>query len=165
MVRTLNAPDDDSGGDSDIRGEGRRIAIVAARFTKDLSQMMVDRAVATLESRGVATDDITLAWVPGSFELPLICDEFAGGGEYDGVIALGCVIRGETTHYDYVCQAATDGVLQTGLRHSIPVLFGVLTTENQAQAVARADGSKGDKGADCATAVLQMIALLDAARE
>lgn len=147
------------------RGKGRRIAIVATRFTEDISQMMVDRAVATLESHGVASDDITLAWAPGSFELPLVCDEFAGSGEYDGVIAFGCVIRGETTHYDYVCKAAVDGIVQTNLRHNIPVLFGVLTTEDRAQALARADGTKGDKGADCATAVLDMIGVIDAIRE
>ena len=92
--------------DPPVRGAGRRIAIVAASFTADVSQMMVDRAIASLESHGVASDDITLTWVPGSFELPLACDAYARRADCDGVIALGCVIRGETTHYDYVCAAA-----------------------------------------------------------
>jgi 6,7-dimethyl-8-ribityllumazine synthase len=147
------------------RGAGRRIAIVAARFTADVTQMMVDRAVTTLESHGVASDDITLTWVPGSFELPLVCDGYAQRTDCDGVIALGCVIRGETTHYDYVCEAATEGILQSNLAHRCPVIFGVLTTEDRAQAFARADGTRGDKGADCATAVLEMIAILEALRE
>lgn len=148
-----------------ILGAGRRIAIVASSFTMDLSQMMVDHTVATLAAHGVASDDITLTWVPGSFELPLACDTYARRSDCDGVIALGCVIRGETTHYDYVCNAAADGVLRTNLAHRCPVIFGVLTTEDRAQAIARADGSKGNKGADCATAVLQMIGILEALRE
>ncbi len=148
-----------------IRGAGRRIAIVAARFTADVVQMMVDRTVGTLESHGVASDDISLTWVPGSYELPLVCGSYAQRADCDGVIALGCVIRGETTHYDFVCKAVTDGILQTNLEHRCPVIFGVLTTENRDQAFARADGSKGDKGADCATAVLEMIGILEALRE
>ena len=148
-----------------IRGAGRRIAIVAASFTADISRMMVDRAIATLESHGVANADITLTWVPGSFELPLACDAYARREDCDAVIALGCVIRGETTHYDYVCEAATNGILQTNLAHRCPVIFGVLTTEDREQAVARADGTKGDKGADCATSALQMIGILEALRE
>ena len=156
MVTELNPP---------IRGAGRRIAIVAARFTADVVEMMVDHTVATLESHGVASDDITLTWVPGSYELPLVCDGYARRADCDGVIALGCVIRGETTHYDYVCEAATEGILRTNLQHHCPVIFGVLTTDNRAQALARADGSKGDKGTDCATAALQMIDILEALHE
>ena len=145
-------------------GKGRRIAIVAARFTQDVTQILVDDAVRGLRAQGVDEKDITIAWVPGSFELPLTCEEFARSGSVDGVIALGCVIRGETTHYDYVCDGATRGILETGMRHRIPVIFGVLTTEDRAQALARADGSKCHKGTECAEAVLTMIGTIEAIR-
>jgi 6,7-dimethyl-8-ribityllumazine synthase len=146
------------------RGIGRRIAIAVARFTAEQSERMLDDAVAALIAEGVDDRDITVAWVPGSFELPLACEAFAQSGRHDGVIALGCVIRGETSHYDYVCEAAARGVLATGLKHGRPVIFGVLTTENRAQAEARIDGTKGHKGRECASAVLEMLATLAAIR-
>jgi 6,7-dimethyl-8-ribityllumazine synthase len=146
----------------DRRGDHRRIAIAVARFTEDISTRLLDSTVKTLREHGVADDDITVAWVPGSFELPLVCDTFAHSGDFDGVIALGCVIRGETSHYDQVCDAAARGALDTGLRHGLPVIFGVLTTENRDQALARSGGAKGDKGRDCALAVLEMVGTLEA---
>jgi 6,7-dimethyl-8-ribityllumazine synthase len=145
-------------------GKGRRIAIVAARFTQAITQILLDDAVLALRTQGVDENDITIAWVPGSFELPLTCEIFASSGSVDGVIALGCVIRGETSHYDYVCESAAKGILETGLRHRIPVIFGVLTTEDRAQALARADGTKSSKGAECADAVLTMIGTVEAIR-
>lgn len=147
-----------------LDGSGRRIAIVAARFTREISDQLVARAVEQLKKQGVADADITLAWVPGAFELPLICAEFASSGRFDGVLGFGCVIRGETSHYDYVCSGATDGILRANLDERVPVLFGVLTTENRAQAQARADGTKEDKGAECAAGVLEMIGLVAAIR-
>lgn len=143
-------------------GQGRRIGLVVARFTQEISQRLLDSTVRTLVENGVADGDITVAWVPGSFELPLACDSYARTEDYDAIIALGCVIRGETSHYDYVCESAARGVLGTGLRYQIPVVFGVLTTENRDQAEARAGGDHGDKGKECALAALEMIGVIDA---
>ena len=138
------------------------IAIVAARFTKDICDILVADAISTLKERGLGDDDITVAWVPGAFELPLICDTFAFQGVCDGIIAFGCVIRGETTHYDYVCEGATRGILGASLDHGIPIILGVLTTENREQAMARADGTKCRKGVECAEAVLSMLGTMKA---
>ncbi|MCA8954664.1 MAG: 6,7-dimethyl-8-ribityllumazine synthase [Planctomycetes bacterium] len=155
MVQTLDVP---------LDGSGRRIAIAASRFTESITRRLLDGAVRTLEELGVAGDDIVVGWVPGAFELPLLCDAFARTADYDGVLALGCVIRGETSHYDYVCLGATRGVLDTSLRYGIPVVFGVLTTEDREQAMARSGGAKGDKGAECARAVLEMAGALSVLR-
>lgn len=144
-----------------LDGKGRRVAIAAAGFTRSLSQAMLEDAVETLIKHGVADQDITTTWVPGSFELPLVAEAFAETGRYDGVICLGVVIRGETSHYDYVCEGASEGILKTSLAHALPVMFGVLTTEDQAQAEARIHGAKGRKGAECATGLLELLSVLD----
>ena len=146
-------------------GEGRRVGVAVARFTQDISQRLLDSTLATLMENGVADDDITVTWVPGSFELPLACETLAATRSYHAIIALGCVIRGETSHYDYVCEQAARGALDTGLRHQVPVIFGVLTTENRAQAEARAGGDHGDKGRDCALAALEMVGVIEAIRD
>ncbi|MEE2887434.1 MAG: 6,7-dimethyl-8-ribityllumazine synthase [Planctomycetota bacterium] len=143
-------------------GSGRRIGVVVSRFTEEISQRLLDSTVATLVENGVADADITVVWVPGSFELPLVCDTYAESRAYDAIITLGCVIRGETSHFDYVCENAARGILDAGLRHQIPVIFGVLTTENRSQAEARAGGDHGDKGRECALAALEMIGVIDA---
>lgn len=146
----------------DRSGSGRRIGVVVSRFTEEISQRLLGSTIATLTENGVIDTDITVAWVPGSFELPLICDTFAKSQAYDAIIALGCVIRGETSHYDYVCENAARGVLDTSLRYQVPVIFGLLTTENRSQAEARAGGDHGDRGRDCALAALEMIGVIDA---
>jgi len=143
-------------------GSGRRIGVVVSRFTEEISQRLLDSTIATLVENGVADADITVVWVPGSFELPLVCDAYAESRSYDAIITLGCVIRGETSHFDYVCENAARGILDAGLRHQIPVIFGVLTTENRGQAEARAGGDHGDKGRECALAALEMIGVIDA---
>ena len=141
-----------------------RIAIVAGEFNHFIVQQLVDGALDALGRNGVSESDITLAWVPGAFELPLIADEMASRGKYDAVIALGAVIRGGTPHFDYVAGECSRGIAQAGLEHGLPVIFGVLTTDDVDQALERAGSGAGNKGFDTAVAALQMIALLDRVR-
>ena len=108
----------------------------------------------------VAADDIEVAWVPGAFEIPLIAQKMAASGKYDAVISLGAVIRGATSHYDYVCNEVSKGVATVGLNSGIPVLFGVVTTENIEQAIERAGTKAGNKGYDCALSALEMVNLI-----
>lgn len=137
-----------------------RFAIVAGRFNKDIVDRLVAGALNTLKHYGVADDAVDLAWVPGSFELPLIAQRLAGSKKYCAVICLGAVIKGDTDHYEYVCRAATDGILQAGLVTGVPVLFGVLTCQTEEQALDRAGGKEGNKGADVALAAIEMVNLL-----
>ena len=141
-----------------------KIAIVAAEFNHFIVQQLVDGALDALQRNGVAESDITIAWVPGAFELPLAADVLASGGRHDAVIALGAVIRGGTPHFDYVAGECSRGIAQVGLKHGLPVIFGVLTTDNVDQALERAGSGSGNKGFDTAVAALQMVALLDRAR-
>jgi len=140
------------------------IAIVAGEFNHFIVQQLVDGALDALERNGVSASNITLAWVPGAFELPLIADELASAGNHDAVIALGAVIRGGTPHFDYVAGECSRGIAQVGLKHKLPVIFGVLTTDDVDQALERAGSGAGNKGFDTAVAALQMIALLDQIR-
>ena len=109
---------------------------------------------------GVEEDNITAAWVPGAFEIPIAASRMARSGKYDAVICVGAVIRGDTTHYDYVCNEVAKGVAQVGLSTGVPVLFGVLTTENIEQAIARAGSKAGNKGYDCALSAIEMVNLM-----
>ena len=145
-------------------GAGRRIGIAVSRFNEPVTSKLLDGALSALREAGVADDDLIVVHVPGAFELPLACDAMAGRGGLDAIVALGCVVRGETTHYDYVCEAAEQGVVAVGLQHRLPVLFGVLTTENGEQAFARAGGAKGNKGAEVALDALRMADLLQQVR-
>lgn len=137
------------------------IAIVAAEFNHFIVQQLVDGALDALQRNGVAEANITVAWVPGAFELPLAAEVFASRGVHDAVIALGAVIRGGTPHFDYVAGECSRGIAQVGLKHSLPAIFGVLTTDNIDQALERAGSGSGNKGFDTAVAALQMIAFLD----
>jgi len=141
-----------------------KIAIVAAEFNHFIVQQLVDGALDALQRNNVSDSQVTLAWVPGAFELPLAADELASCGKYDAVIALGAVIRGGTPHFDYVAGECSRGIAQTGLEHGLPVIFGVLTTDDVDQALERAGSGAGNKGFDTAVAALQMIALLDRIR-
>ena len=141
------------------KGQGRRIAIAVARFNDEITGKLLDGALAALRAHGVAETDVIVTWVPGAFELPLCADWLCRTGRFDAVIALGAVVRGDTDHYDYVCSAATDGLLRTNLDHGLPVSFGVLTCDTWEQALARAGGAHGNKGADVATAALAMADL------
>jgi 6,7-dimethyl-8-ribityllumazine synthase len=137
------------------------IAIIASEFNHFIVQQLVDGAVDALNRNGVPEQNITLAWVPGAFELPLAAEVVAADGRHDAVIALGAVIRGGTPHFDYVAGECSRGIAQVGLKHKLPVIFGVLTTDNVDQALERAGSGAGNKGFDTAVAALQMVALLD----
>ncbi len=137
-----------------------RIGIVAARFNEFIVSKLLSGCEDTLLRHGVRGDDIHTAWVPGAFEIPLIASKMAKSGRYDAVIALGAVIRGSTSHYDYVCSEVSKGIAQVGLSSGVPVLFGVITTENIEQAIARAGSKAGNKGYDCALSAIEMVNLL-----
>ncbi len=143
-----------------VAQEGMRIAIVASRFNEIIVNKLLDGAVDGLVRHGVEEKNITAAWVPGAFEIPLAAAKMAKSGEYDAVICVGAVIRGDTSHYDYVCNEVSKGVAQAGLSTGVPVLFGVITTENIEQAIARAGSKAGNKGYDCALAAVEMVNLL-----
>lgn len=145
-------------------GRDRRVAIAAARFNAPIVDQLIAGAVEILVRHGIADTGITVARVPGAWELPVAVRHLARTGRYQAVIALGCVIRGDTPHFDYVAGGCANGLASAG-KHGdldIPVLFGVLTTENTEQAWARAGLKAGNKGAEAALAALEMIALLDA---
>ena len=142
-----------------VAGKGK-FAIVAARFNEFIVSKLIAGAEDTLVRHGVDTDDITLAWVPGAFEIPLAAQKLAQSGQYCAVICLGAVSRGSTTHYDYVCNEVSKGIAQVGLQTGVPVLFGVVTTENIEQAIERAGTKAGNKGADAALAALELADLL-----
>lgn len=137
-----------------------RIGIVAARFNEFITSRLLGGALDGLKRHEVCEDSIDLAWVPGAFEIPLIASKMAKSGKYDAVICLGAVIRGSTTHYDYVCNEVSKGIAQVSLNSEIPVLFGVLTTENIEQAIERAGTKAGNKGFDCAVGAIEMVNLI-----
>ena len=137
-----------------------KIGIVAARFNEFITSKLLDGALDALLRHGLTEDDIEIAWVPGAFEIPLVASKMAGSNKYDAVICLGAVIRGTTTHYDYVCSEVSKGIATVSLKQDIPVLFGVLTTENIEQAIERAGTKAGNKGFDCATSALETVNLL-----
>ena len=138
-------------------GTGKRIAIAAGGFNELITDRLVAGATDALVRQGVDQGDVTVVWVPGAFELPLACRWLAETGRFDGIVALGAVIRGATSHYDHVCNQAARGVLDAGIATSIPVGLGVLTCETGEQAMDRAGGKAGNKGADAALAVLEML--------
>ena len=133
-----------------------RVGIVAARFNEFIVSKLLGGCEDVLVRHGVDPDDISVAWVPGAFEIPLIASKMAKSGKYDAVIALGAVIRGSTSHYDYVCSEVSKGVANVSLNSDIPVLFGVLTTDTIEQAIERAGTKAGNKGADCAEGAIEM---------
>ena len=137
-----------------------RMAAVVAGFHRDLAERLLDGARARLAEAGLPEGHLDERWVPGAFELPLAAKTMATGGRYAAVIALGAVIRGETSHYDHICHAAATGLSAVGLETGVPVTFGVLTTENRAQAEARAGGEVGNAGADAVDAAVAMVNLI-----
>ena len=140
-------------------GKGLRVAIVAARFNEFIVNKLVGGAEDCLRRHGVADEDITLAWVPGAFEIPLAAKKIAKSGKYDAVICVGAVIRGATSHYDYVCAEVSKGIASVSLETEIPVMFGVLTTDTIEQAIERAGTKAGNKGYDCALGALKLCSL------
>ena len=140
--------------------QGIKVGIVAARFNEFIVSKLVSGALDGLKRHDVKDEDIDVAWVPGAFEIPLIASKMANSGKYDAVICLGAVIRGATSHYDYVCNEVSKGVAQAGLNSGVPVLFGVVTTENIEQAIERAGTKAGNKGYDCALGAVDMVNLI-----
>ncbi len=140
--------------------EGMKIGIVAARFNEFIVSKLVSGAMDALTRHDVKEEHIDLAWVPGAFEIPLIAQKMAACGKYDAVICLGAVIRGATSHYDYVCNEVSKGIASVSLNSGIPVLFGVVTTENIEQAIERAGTKAGNKGYDSAMAAIEMVNLI-----
>ena len=137
-----------------------RIGIVVARFNEFITAKLLGGAIDGLKRHDVNEDNIDVAWVPGAFEIPLIAQKMAVSGKYDAVLCLGAVIRGGTSHYDYVCSEVSKGVAQVSLQSGVPVMFGILTTDNIEQAIERAGSKAGNKGFDCATGAIEMINLL-----
>ena len=145
-----------------LLAEGMKVGIVAARFNEFIVSKLVSGCEDVLLRHGVRGEDISLAWVPGAFEIPLIAGKMAKSGNYDAVIALGAVIRGSTSHYDYVCAEVSKGIAAVSLESGVPVLFGVLTTDTIEQAIERAGTKAGNKGSDCAQGAIEMVNLVRA---
>lgn len=141
---------------------GGTFVIVVGRFNAFISERLVEAAVDTLVRHGANTDAITIVRVPGAFEMPLVCRKVAESGKYDAVLALGCVIRGGTPHFDYVAGAVAKGVAAASQASGVPVIFGVLTTDSIEQAIERAGTKMGNKGAEAAMAAIEMVNLLKA---
>lgn len=140
--------------------ENIKIGIVASRFNEFITSKLLSGAMDGLLRHYVKEEDIHVAWVPGAFEIPLIASKMAKSGKYDAVICLGAVIRGATSHYDYVCNEVAKGIAMVSLESGVPVMFGILTTENIEQAIERAGTKAGNKGFDCATGAIEMIDLI-----
>ena len=143
-----------------VVASGIKIGIVASRFNEFIVSKLVGGAVDGLVRHDVKDEDITVAWVPGAFEIPLAAKKMAESGKYDAVICLGTVIRGETSHYDYVCAEVSKGIASVSLEAGIPVMFGILTTDTIEQAVTRAGTKAGNKGYDCALGAIEMVNLM-----
>ena len=143
-----------------LNGSGLKIGIVAARFNEFIVSKLVSGAQDCLYRHNLAKEDIELAWVPGALEIPLVAQAMARTKKYDAIICLGCVIRGATSHYDYVCNEVSKGIAKVSLDENMPVMFGVVTTENIEQAIERAGTKAGNKGYDCAMGALEMVSLL-----
>ena len=137
-----------------------KVGIVAARFNEFINSKLLSGALDGLLRHNIREEAVHIAWVPGAFEIPLIASKMAKSGKYDAVICLGAVIRGSTSHYDYVCSEVSKGIASVSLTSGIPVMFGVLTTENIEQAIERAGTKAGNKGYDCALGAIEMVNLI-----
>lgn len=146
--------------EGNIIAQGIKVGIVASRFNEFIVNKLVGGAEDALVRHGVNTDDIDVAWVPGAFEIPLIAQKMAASGKYDAVICVGAVIRGSTSHYDYVCNEVSKGIAAVSLKSNIPVMFGILTTDTIEQAIERAGTKAGNKGFDAATSAIEMVNLI-----
>lgn len=146
--------------EGNLVAKGMKVGIVCARFNEFITSKLLSGAMDGLKRHDVSEDDIYVAWVPGAFEIPLIASRMAKSGKYDAIICLGAVIRGNTSHYDYVCSEVSKGIASVSLASDIPVMFGVLTTENIEQAIERAGTKAGNKGYDCAMGAIEMVNLI-----
>lgn len=143
-----------------LNGTGLRVGIIVSRFNDEITSRLLGGARAALERTGVSSSDIVEVWVPGAWEQPLAAQTLARSGKYDALVALGCVIRGETTHHIHVGGEASRGLARVSLETGVPIGFGVLTTDTTEQAIARAGGAHGNKGEDAALAAVEMVQLL-----
>ena len=143
-----------------VIGSGMKVAIVASRFNEFITSKLLSGAEDGLVRHGVAGEDIDAYWVPGAFELPMLAQKLAQSGKYDAVICVGAVIRGSTSHYDLVCSETAKGIAQAAMHTGVPVLFGVITTENIEQAIERAGTKAGNKGYDCALSAIELVDLM-----
>jgi 6,7-dimethyl-8-ribityllumazine synthase len=151
MVKTLEGA---------LIAKGKRFGIVASRFNDFITKKLLEACVDTLTRHGAKENEIEVAWVPGSFEIPLVAKKMAGSKKYDSVICLGTIIKGETPHFDYVAAEASKGVAKVALDSSVPTIFGVITAENIEQAIHRAGTKEGNKGRDAALVAIEMVNLL-----
>ena len=148
--------------EGNLVAQGLTFGIVVARFNEFINSRLLGGALDALERHGVEKDNVTIAWVPGAYEIPLVAQKMADSKKYDAVICLGTVIRGSTPHFDYVCAEVSKGVAQVGLHTGVPTIFGVLTTETIEQAIERAGTKAGNKGFDAAVTAIEMVNLLRA---
>lgn len=146
--------------EGNVVAQGIKVGIVAARFNEFIVSKLIGGAQDALVRHGVSDDDITLAWVPGAFEIPVVAQKMAETGNYDAIVCVGAVIKGSTSHYDYVCAEVSKGIATVGLKTGIPVAFGVLTTDNIEQAIERAGTKAGNKGYDAACTAIEMVNLM-----
>lgn len=144
-----------------VAKSGMKVGIVASRFNAFIVQKLLDGAVDGLVRHGVAEENISAAWVPGAFEIPVVAQKMAVSKKYDAVICVGAVIRGSTSHYDYVCAEVSKGIAQASFNTGVPVLFGILTTDNLEQAIDRAGAKSGNKGYDCALSAIEMVNVME----
>lgn len=145
----------------ELVSKGKRYGIVVARFNEFISSKLLGGALDALLRHGVQDEEITVAWTPGSYEIPMVAKKMALSGKYDAVITLGAVIRGSTPHFDYVAAEASKGVAHVGLESGVPVIFGILTTDTIEQAVERAGTKAGNKGFDAAVSAIEMVNLME----
>lgn len=140
--------------------EGLKIGIIVGRFNEFISGKLLDGALDGLKRHGVNEKDIDIAWVPGAFEIPIVAKKMSKNEQYDAIICLGAVIKGATSHYDYVCAEVSKGIASVSLESSMPIMFGVLTTNNIEQAIERAGSKAGNKGYECAVSAIEMANLM-----
>ena len=143
-----------------VAKSGIKVGIVCSRFNSFITQKLLDGAEDGLLRHGVKADNISAVWVPGAFEIPVVAQRMAASKKYDAVICVGAVIRGSTSHYDYVCAEVSKGIAQASFNTGVPVLFGILTTDNLEQAIDRAGAKSGNKGYDCALSAIEMVNVL-----
>ena len=143
-----------------VVAEGMKVGIVVARFNEFITSKLLSGAIDGLVRHDVNEDDVDVAWVPGAFEIPLVASKMAKSRKYDAVICLGAVIRGSTSHYDYVCNEVSKGIAAVSMENDIPVMFGVITTENIEQAIERSGSKAGNKGYECALSAIEMVNLI-----
>ena len=143
-----------------LQGNGLKFAIVVSRFNEFITSKLLGGATDTLRRHGVNLDDVDIVWTPGAFEIPFIAKKLAKSGKYAAIITLGAVIRGSTSHYDYVCNEVAKGVASVALQHEVPVIFGILTTDSIEQAIERSGTKAGNKGCDAAISAIEMANLV-----